>query len=546
MADDGQFLRLAKAAGFDLTRQELPQFVEKLKQLGGRLTQENVESAIRLIGTGPFASSRASCRSEIGGSVAPGFEAVRAAFQANFAKGLERDAQLCIYHRGVRVVDLWGSSAEIDVSTAPPTGYDGNTLQMVWSSTKMMEATVCALAVDRGWFRYDDKVAKHWPEYAQNGKAEHTVADVLRHDVGLEFLEEALTPDDVDDQANPHGRLSKLFASATPWTWPDGPDKGKTPRIYHGQCRGFILNQILIRVDPQGRTAGRILADEVAGPLGADFFCGSTPAGWNKKPIALMRAPPHPWSLGNSLVPFVVRDIVAKRSKLRNPDSLNDNPKRAYHPSALTSNPLLTRPRRNARAVALDMQDWEEHGKTVKVRGSADPFLPAQSPRAVTMEVTSNSGRASARGMARIMAMWANRGTLDGVQILSPQVIDLALQCVVRNLDRNNEDILAHPSWASATRDTAFSQGGIANTFLCASALREPRYLAALRKAFGQEHWGWGGFGGSSLWFNRWDELGFGYTVTGGNAGVLSGESESRLTPILVALQQSLNARSKL
>eukprot|EP00928_Gymnodinium_smaydae_P085129 TRINITY_DN6845_c0_g2_i1.p1 TRINITY_DN6845_c0_g2~~TRINITY_DN6845_c0_g2_i1.p1 ORF type:complete len:565 (+),score=58.41 TRINITY_DN6845_c0_g2_i1:170-1696(+) len=506
-----------------------------------------------LVSTGPFANGGGTSRFKIGGSVAPGFEAVRAAFQTNFEKGLERDAQLCIYHRGVRVVDLWGSSAESGVSTAPPSGYDGDTLQQVWSSTKMMEATVFALAVDRGWIGYDDKVAKHWPEYAQNGKAEHTVADVLRHDVGLEFLVDALTPDDIEDQTNPNGRVSKLFAGASPWVWPDGPDEGKTPRIYHAECRGFILNQILIRADPHGRTVGQILAEEVAGPLGADFFCGSSPNGWDVRPRALLRAPSHVWSLGNDLVPFVAQRIIANRSKLGAVSlcgSLNGQPQQQqnYHPSALKSNPLRNRPRPNVGAVNYHAQDWEEHGHTVKVKGSGDPFLHAQSPRSVTLDIPSCSGRASARGMARIMAMWANRGALDGVRILSPEAVDKALDGVIRNQERNNEAILAHPSWASVIQDTAFSQGGIANALLSANALREQRSLAALQAAFGREHWGWGGFGGSSIWFNRLDELAFGYTVTGGNAGVLSGEVGNRLTPLLAALQQAigLGARSKL
>lgn len=177
----------------------------------------------------------------------------------------------------------------------------------------------------------------------------------------------------------------------------------------------------------------------------------------------------------------------------------------------------------------------------VQVKGSSDPFVRAQSPRAVKLDIPSCSGRATAQGMARIMAMWANNGELDGVQIISPKSVEMALDDVVRNRDRNNENVLAHPDWASAVLDTAFSQGGIANTLLCAGAVRNPRFAAALRKVYGQEHWGWVGFGGSSLWFNRADELGFGYTITGGNVAVLSGEAGDRLTPILRALQRSVS-----
>ena len=115
------------------------------------------------------AASTGTFAAKIGGSVAPGYEAVKDAFAANFEKGLERDSQLCIYHKGERVVDIWGSSTEDGVSTAPPEGYNGDTLQIVFSSTKACAAVVFAVAVDRGLFTYDTKVATVWPEFAQEG-----------------------------------------------------------------------------------------------------------------------------------------------------------------------------------------------------------------------------------------------------------------------------------------------------------------------------------------------------------------------------------------
>ena len=49
-----------------------------------------------------------------------------------------------------------------------------------------------------------------------------------------------------------------------------------------------------------------------------------------------------------------------------------------------------------------------------------------------------------------------------------------------------------------------------------------------------------GGFGGSSLWFNPHDNIGFAYTVTGGNDGVANGDAE-RTNPIYLAIRQSVN-----
>ena len=52
--------------------------------------------------------------------------------------------------------------------------------QMVFSSGKSVSAFIIALMVERGLLSYDDKVAKHWPDFAQKGKQDITIADVLR------------------------------------------------------------------------------------------------------------------------------------------------------------------------------------------------------------------------------------------------------------------------------------------------------------------------------------------------------------------------------
>ena len=125
-------------------------------------------------------------------------------------------------------------------STAPESGYDGDTLQIVYSSTKALAAAVFALAADQGLFKYDDTVASIWPEFAQNGKQSMTIADVLRHDAGLQAFDEPFTLEDTADQKNPDGTMSRVIAAQKPWAWRDGPDKGLTPRIYHAISRGFI------------------------------------------------------------------------------------------------------------------------------------------------------------------------------------------------------------------------------------------------------------------------------------------------------------------
>ncbi len=118
------------------------------------------------------------------GTVQPGFERVRDAFLANFQRAdddAELGAALAVYRDGHCVVDLWGGFAD----AARKRLWTRGTLVNVWSATKGVVALAVAMLVDQGRLRYDDPVAKHWPEFAQAGKERITVAQLLSHQAGL-------------------------------------------------------------------------------------------------------------------------------------------------------------------------------------------------------------------------------------------------------------------------------------------------------------------------------------------------------------------------
>jgi Beta-lactamase len=58
-------------------------------------------------------SDSMSAPAEIHGFVKKGFEAVREAFAENFSKLREVGAACCVYHKGEKVVDLWGGVRNI-------------------------------------------------------------------------------------------------------------------------------------------------------------------------------------------------------------------------------------------------------------------------------------------------------------------------------------------------------------------------------------------------------------------------------------------------
>jgi CubicO group peptidase (beta-lactamase class C family) len=204
----------------------------------------------------------------VGGDVDEGYGKVADAFRANFASGREVGAAMAVYRNGVKVVDLWGGYAN-GITKAP---WQHDTMVNMFSTTKGIAALAVAMAVSHGLFGYDDKVVDLWPEFAQAGKADVTVRQLLGHQAGLCVLKPAPTVRDVADPA----RLSAMLAAQKP-AWPPGTRHG-----YHAITLGWYESELIRRTDPTGRTLGRFLADEIAGPLKLDLIsdsrirCGAT------------------------------------------------------------------------------------------------------------------------------------------------------------------------------------------------------------------------------------------------------------------------------
>ena len=120
------------------------------------------------------------------GHVSRGFEAVREAFADNFARRRELGGACCAYHRGEKVVDLWGGVR--NKQTGEP--WEQDTMVIVYSATKGLAAMTLAIAHSRGWLDYEERVCTYWPEFAQQGKERITVRQLLAHQAGLYVLDE--------------------------------------------------------------------------------------------------------------------------------------------------------------------------------------------------------------------------------------------------------------------------------------------------------------------------------------------------------------------
>jgi CubicO group peptidase (beta-lactamase class C family) len=245
----------------------------------------------------------------IHGTVASGFARVRDAFAANFTRGDDYEevgAALTVYRAGQPVVELWGGFA--DAARREP--WQRDTLVNVYSTSKGITALALALLAQDGRLRYDEPVAKHWPEFGAAGKDRITVAQLLAHEAGLPGFAEPTAPDDLYDWA---ARCDALARQAPMW-------EPGTKTSYHAMTWGFLAGELARRAG--GITVGRQIAQRLAQPLGADVYMG---------------------------LPEALEPRVARMLRPRNPPDLSGIP---FPPEALAAlvNPQLDGEACNARA----------------------------------------------------------------------------------------------------------------------------------------------------------------------------------------------------
>ncbi|UNO41561.1 serine hydrolase domain-containing protein [Streptomyces sp. MST-110588] len=306
---------------------------------------------------------------DVQGTVADGFEPVRDAFAANFARRGERGAAVAVYRHGRKVVDLWAGTRDGDApDTADAAPWEEDTAQVIRSATKGIAAIVPLLLHQRGLLDLDAPVGTYWPEFKAAGKERVLVRHLLSHRAGLPVLDTPLTPAQaVDGLSGP----AALAAQAPAWT--PGEDHG-----YHAQTYSWLLSELVLRVT--GRSIGTWIAEEISGPLGIGLWVGLPSALRSRAGrLAEIQAPEPPASSGLRVRPK--REVV---------DAYND-------PASLTR-----------RAFA-----------------AIDPAPDENDPAYRAAELPASAGIATARALARCYA--ALIGPVDGhPRLFAPATLTLA------------------------------------------------------------------------------------------------------------------------
>jgi len=289
------------------------------------------------------------------------FEAVRGALARNLDSGEELGASIVLDIDGDIVIDMWGGFRD-EARTVP---WDEHTITNVWSSTKTVTSLAALMLVDRGQLDVDAPIAKYWPEFAASGKQDVLVRHMLSHATGVSGLDQPAVVEDLYDWEQATSR----FAAQAPW-WEPGTASG-----YHALNFGHLIGEVVRRIS--GQSLKQFVAQEIAGPLGADFQIGAAESDWGR--IAEVVPPPP--------LPFDFEAIGLDSPTVK----------------TLTGPPVV--------AESANTPGWRR------------------------ADIGAANGHGNARSVARVMSVVARGGEVDGVRLLGPDTVDLIFREQQKGVD---------------------------------------------------------------------------------------------------------------
>lgn len=176
-------------------------------------------------------------------------------FQENFNRFGELGAAVSVWENGKPVVDFHGGFR--DSMREQP--WMADTIVLFWSATKGLGSACLLHALQEHQIGLERHVAEFWPEFAQAGKGEITLAQLLSHQAGLSALDE---PVDVLDYPAVVSGLEKQKP-----LWRPGAAHG-----YHARTFGFLVDECVRRIT--GKRIAEYWRRNFADPLQLDIWIG--------------------------------------------------------------------------------------------------------------------------------------------------------------------------------------------------------------------------------------------------------------------------------
>lgn len=392
--------------------------------------------------------------------VHPDFRGVAELFRRQLPQPHPGGGALCIYHHGEKVLDIWGGSRD-----RAGTPWTADTLSLSFSTTKGIVATLLHIFASRGEIDYDAPVATYWPAFAQNGKAGITVRQLLCHEAGLYGIRRLVH--DASEMRD-WSHMLELLEKAAPMHEP-GAGNG-----YHALTFGWLVGGLIEKVS--GKPLAQVLREELSEPLQLDGCYIGVPES------ELSRC----------------ADLIVPERKPRDP---NRKPRRRKPPLA-----------QQAVLAALRLSGFDpdtiEEAMVPPGMGRFD-WNTADTRQAC---IPGAGGMFDARSLARIYAMLANGGELDGRRLLAPGAVERFAQ--IQNTTRGA--VIPLPMHWRLGYHRVFTTGP-----------RTPR-------AFG--HFG---YGGSGAWCDPSRGLAVGYVV---NYGIGTPFGDTRLWKLNTAAIRAVDS----
>ena len=314
------------------------------------------------------------------GTIHPDYAEVASSLRRAIPRTGQGGAAVCVYHRGRCVVDLWGGTRD---GVGSPWCED--TVCLSFSTTKGVASTLLHILVDQGRAAYDDPIARHWPEFGAQGKDAITVRQLLCHEGGLYRIGDMVEhPAEMLDWEH----MKQVVANAAPVHTP-GATHG-----YHGLTYGWLIGGLIEAIAE--RPFQRVLQEELIDPLNLEgMFIGMSAEAMVRRAV-LLGVPVEPPSPSTDDWRATLRERIE---------------------AALTVVGVELPEFRASMMPFSEPFDWNDDAVAAAV-------IPAA------------NGHFTARSLAKMYAMIANGGELDGVRLLSRATVTEIGQVQNRGRDK--------------------------------------------------------------------------------------------------------------
>ena len=314
------------------------------------------------------------------GTIHPDYAEVASSLRRAIPRTGQGGAAVCVYHRGRCVADLWGGTRD---GVGSPWCED--TVCLSFSTTKGVASTLLHILVDQGRVAYDDPVSKHWPEFGAQGKDSITVRQLLCHEGGLYRIADMVEhPDEMLDWEH----MKQVVANAAPVHTP-GATHG-----YHGLTYGWLIGGLIEAIGQ--RPFQRVLQEELIEPLNLEGMFIGMPVEAMARRAVLLDVPVEPSSPSTDDWRATLRERIE---------------------AALTVVGVELPEFRASMMPFSEPFDWNDDAVAAAV-------IPAA------------NGHFTARSLAKMYAMIANGGELDGMRLLSRATVTEIGQVQNRGRDK--------------------------------------------------------------------------------------------------------------